>query len=112
MKKTKCFAGDLIDNQRSLKFCVKSPGLLKNLLENEKLLVFNVSTDTSIVEPLASIMFPEICSDKSWKLTEIFYFYQINTGTKIFNNKNYKVTFGFEYMKRFDLAVVMIKNCD
>ena len=34
MKKTKCFAGDFIDNQRSLKFCVQNPGLLKNLSEN------------------------------------------------------------------------------
>ena len=31
MKKTKCFAGDFIDNQRSLKFCIKNPSLLKNL---------------------------------------------------------------------------------
>ena len=44
------------------------------------------------------MIFPEICSDKSWKLTEIFYFYQIDTGIKLFNNKNCKVTFGFEYM--------------
>ena len=31
VKKTKCFAGDFMDNQWSLKFCVQSPGLLKNL---------------------------------------------------------------------------------
>ena len=31
MKKTKCFTGDLIDNQRSLKFCVQNPDLLNNL---------------------------------------------------------------------------------
>ena len=30
-KKTKCCAGDSIDNQRSLKFCVQIPGLLQNL---------------------------------------------------------------------------------
>ena len=62
-----------------------------------KLFVFNISTDNSIVESLAWIVFPEICLDKSWKLTEIFYFYQIDMGIKIFNNKNCKVTFGFEY---------------
>ena len=31
MKKAKCFAGDFIDNQQSLKFYVQNPGLLKNL---------------------------------------------------------------------------------
>ena len=50
------------------------------------------------MESLARIIFPEICSDKSWKLTEIFYFYQIDTGIKIFNNNICKVNFGFEYM--------------
>ena len=63
-----------------------------------KLFVFNVSTDNSIVKSLAGIIFPEICSDKSWKLTEIFHFYQIKTGIKIFNNKNCEVTFGFKYI--------------
>ena len=42
-------------------------------------------------------MNPEICSDKSSKLTEIFHFYKIDTGKKIFNNKTCKVTVGFEY---------------
>ena len=50
------------------------------------------------MESLAWIIFPEICLDKFWKLTEIFYFYQIDTGITIFNNKNCKVTFGFEYI--------------
>ena len=63
-----------------------------------KLFVFNISTDNSIVESLAWIIFPEICSDKSWKLTEICYFYQIETGIKIFKNKNCKITFGFQYI--------------
>ena len=30
-KKIKCFSGDFIDNQRSLKWCVQIPGLLRNL---------------------------------------------------------------------------------
>ena len=34
MKKTKSFAGDFTDNQRSSKFCVQNPGLLQNLWEN------------------------------------------------------------------------------
>ena len=100
MKKTKCFARDYINNQLSLKFCVQNPGLLKNLWGNANWSFFNVSTDNSIVESLAWIIFPEICSDKSWKLTEIFYFYQIDTRIKVFNNKNCKVTFGFEYVFR------------
>ena len=67
--------------------------------------VFNISTDNLIVESLASIIFPEILSDKSWKLNEIFYFYQIDTGLKIYNNKNCKYTFGFEYTIGANLKV-------
>ena len=50
------------------------------------------------MESLAWIIFPEICLDKSWKLIEIFFFYQIDTRIKKFNNKNCKVIFGFEYI--------------
>ena len=48
MKKTKCFAGDFIDNQRSLKF-----SSTKEFVRKCKLFVFNVNTDKSIVESLA-----------------------------------------------------------
>ena len=72
-KKTKCFTGDFMDNQRSLKFCVQNPGLLKNLWENANFSsFFYVSKDNSMVESLAWIIFPEIFSDKSWKLAETF----------------------------------------
>ena len=81
-KKTKCFAGDFIDNQWSLKFCVQTPGLLKNCNGKMQIVRFNLSTINSKEKSLAWIIFPEICSDKSWKLTEIFYFYQIDTGIK------------------------------
>ena len=46
-------------------------------------------------------MNPEISTNKSWKLTKIFYLNQIDTGIKIFNNKNCKVIFGFEYSLRY-----------
>ena len=51
MKKTKCFAGDIMDNQWYFMFCVKNHGLLKNLWEWE-ILVFDKSTDNSIIESL------------------------------------------------------------
>ena len=98
MKKTKCFAGDFIDNQRIFKILCPKPWSTEEFVRKCKLFVFNISTDNSIEESLAWIIFPEICLDKCWKLTEIFYFYQIDTGIKIFNNKNCKVTFGFEYI--------------
>ena len=77
------------------------PWSTEEFVRNCKLFIFNVSTDTcsSIVESLAWIIFPEICSDKSWKLTEIFYFYQINTGIKIFNNKNWRTGTCHIFMK-------------
>ena len=55
-------------------------------------------------------IFPEICSDKAWKLTEIFYFYQIQTGIKIFNNKNCKVTFVFVYIRNITVTVCSHKR--
>ena len=57
-----------------------------------------------------NIIFPEICSDKSWMLTEIFYFYQIQTGIKIFNNKNCKVTFVFVYIRNITVTVCSHKR--
>ena len=33
-EKDQMILGNLIDNQRSLKFCIKLPGLLKDLWEN------------------------------------------------------------------------------
>ena len=98
-------------NQRFLKFCVQIPGLLKNVRENSIFFFFflNESTENLIVESLAWIIFPEFCLDKSWKLTDIFHLYQIETGTEIFNNKNCKVTFGFEYIfYKVDLWVTLI----
>ena len=59
--------------------------------------LFNESTDNSIVESLALIIFHEFCLDKSRKLIEIFYFNQIETGIEIFSNKSCQVTFSFEY---------------
>ena len=35
---------------------------------------------------------------KSWKLIEIVYFYEIETGIEIFSDKNCNVTFGFKYI--------------
>ena len=66
---------------------MSKPVIYWRIVRKCKLFVFNVSTNNSVVESLAWIIFPEICSDKSWKLTEIFYFHQIDTGIKIFDNK-------------------------
>ena len=100
MKKTKCFAGDFIDNQTVFKVLCPKPWSTEAFVRKCKLFIFNISTDNSIVESLAWIIFPEICWDKSWEITEVFHIYQIDTGIKIFNNKNCKVTFGFEYLNR------------
>ena len=79
-----------------------NPWSTKEFVRKCKLFFFNVSTDNSIVESLAWISFHKICSDKSWKLTEIFLY----TGIKILNNKNCNVTFGFEYKRGIFLMCV------
>ena len=59
---------------------------------------FNESTDNSVVESLAWIIFHELCLGNSWKPIEVFYFNQIKAGIEIFDNKNCQVIFGFEYL--------------
>ena len=109
MNKTKCFAGDFIDNKRSLKFCIQNPGLLKNWWENANCSFFNVSTDNLIVESLALLswsLFRQVL-EANWNIL----FSQIKTGIKIFNNKNYKVTFGFDYIYKTWRHVYINLHC-
>ena len=50
MEKTKCFAGDFIDNQRSLKFVSKTLVLQFSLLMCPK--IINYGPDKKFVKPL------------------------------------------------------------
>ena len=82
MKKTESFPCDLAFQD----LCSK-PGSTNFFFRKCEIVVFNESTDNSIMESLLWMIFYELCWNKSWKTNTIYYLNQIIPEMEIFRDK-------------------------